>query len=123
MTTTAAQATASKEPFPRDALIVLLGRGISNIGSAFTTFGLDVWIYRSTGSFSLFSYLALLATLPSLVFAPSGGVIADRWDRKKLLLAGDAAALSTVLAVFGLYAADRLSVAAVATAIVVLATT
>ncbi len=123
MTTTAAQATASKEPFPRDALIVLLGRGISNIGSAFTTFGLDVWIYRSTGSFALFSYLALLATLPSLVFAPFAGVIADRWDRKKLLLAGDAAALSTVLAVFGLYAADRLSVAAVATAIVVLATT
>src|SRR2546427_12726839 len=81
---------------PRSALALIISRGISSLGSTLTIFGLDVWVFRETGSYAVFAYLAVLAVLPSLLFAPFAGLMADRWNKKSLLLACD---ISSILVV------------------------
>lgn len=71
---------------PRQALMLVFGRAISTICSALTVFALDVWIYRQTGSFTVFALLAVSVAVPSLLFAPFAGVIVDRFPRKRLLV-------------------------------------
>lgn len=65
---------------------VWLGQLISSLGSGITGFALSVWVFQTTGSTSLFALAALAATLPDLVLAPIAGVVADRYDRRLIIL-------------------------------------
>jgi DHA3 family macrolide efflux protein-like MFS transporter len=101
---------------PRSAWTLVVTQGISGLGSTFTTFGLSVWIYRTTGSFTAFALLSVLAAIPELLFAPFVGIIADRVGKRMLLLVADMIAGATVLStLLALYCgALRLSIVAVA---------
>ncbi len=105
---------------PRSILILVITRGLSSLGSTLTAFGLDVWVYRETGSYTIFALLSVLTTLPSLVFAPIAGVIADRWDKKRLLILCDVVSLATVLVTLVMYLNDHLNVSMVAISILAL---
>jgi MFS family permease len=70
-------------------LLVAFGQLVSLIGSGLTTFALGVWVYRRTGSVSLFGLISVMTLLPAVVLAPITGAIADRWDRRKIMLAAD----------------------------------
>lgn len=75
---------------------VWLGQLVSLIGSSLTGFVLGVWVYQETGSVTQFSLIFLANTLPALVVAPFAGVLADRRDRRVLMLVSDlGAALGT----------------------------
>ncbi|MCD4502397.1 MFS transporter [Chromobacterium vaccinii] len=85
---------------PRQAVWFVVTRGISGLGSSLTAFCLDVWVYRQTGSYAMFVYLALIGMLPNIVLAPVIGALTDRCDKCRLLLACEALptlALSWVL--------------------------
>ena len=66
-----------------------LGELISNIGSGMTAFALSVYIYEKTGSVSYVSLITLLSFMPSIVLSPIGGLLADRYDRRLLMIIGD----------------------------------
>ena len=66
-----------------------LGELISNIGSGMTAFALSVYIYEKTGSVSYISLITLLSFMPSIILSPIGGLLADRYDRRLLMIIGD----------------------------------
>jgi amino acid adenylation domain-containing protein len=73
----------------RAFLTVAFGQLVSLIGSGLTTFALGVWVYQQTGSVSLFGLISVMTLLPAVVLAPVTGAIADRWDRRAIMLAAD----------------------------------
>lgn len=70
-------------------LWIWFGEFISSIGSGMTSFALQIYVYQQTGSVSLVSLTTLLAFLPTILLSPLGGVLADRYDRRLLMLTGD----------------------------------
>src|SRR5207248_180780 len=51
-----------------------------------------------TGSFAMVGYVGAMETLPYLLIGPYAGVLADRMDRKKILLFSDVASGLALLA-------------------------
>ena len=72
------------------------GQLVSAIGSGMTAFGLGVYVFQMSGRVSDVSLVTLLAFLPPLLLGPFAGVLADRMDRRLLMILGDS------LSVFGL---------------------
>ena len=68
---------------------IWLGELASSIGSGMTAFALSIYVYRLTGSVSAVSLVTLLAYLPTILLSPLGGVLADRYDRRLLMILGD----------------------------------
>ena len=75
----------------RDQSFVLywLGRAISLLGTAITSVVLPILVYRLTTSAFLTSLLATLEVLPYFCFGLFAGVLADRTDRRRLMVGCD----------------------------------
>ncbi len=70
-------------------LLLWAGEFISSIGGGLTSFGLGLYIFQKTGSATDMALLTLLGFLPSLVLKVPAGVLADRYDRRLLMMIGD----------------------------------
>ena len=70
-------------------IILWLGQMISAIGSGLTSFGLSVYIFRETGSAFYVSLIALASFLPFLLISVPAGILADKHDRRALMVIGD----------------------------------
>ncbi|GKS09484.1 hypothetical protein YDYSY3_04840 [Paenibacillus chitinolyticus] len=70
-------------------ILLWSGQLVSAIGSGLTSFGLGVYIYQQTGQASAMALVTLLAFMPSLLLSPVTGVLADRYDRRILMVLGD----------------------------------
>ncbi|MGN0488080.1 MAG: MFS transporter [Ruminococcus sp.] len=70
-------------------LMIWSGELISSIGSGMTAFALSVYVYQTTASATYVSLITLLAYLPTILLSPLGGVLADRYDRRLLMIIGD----------------------------------
>lgn len=70
-------------------LLLWSGEFISAIGSGLTAFGLGVYVFGQTGKASAVALVALLAFMPALLFSAVAGVLADRHDRRLLMVLGD----------------------------------
>lgn len=91
-------------------IAIWLGQLVSLIGSSLTAFVLGVWVYQRTGSVTQFSLIFLAATLPAVLVAPFAGALADRRDRRRLMLVADTVAAVGTAALAALVAADALAV-------------
>lgn len=78
-------------------LIIWLGQLMSAIGSGLTAFALGVFVFQKTQSATNFSLIILFAFLPTFILLPFGGVLADRFNRKKMMIIGDAGAITGLL--------------------------
>lgn len=70
-------------------LLLWSGELISSIGGGLTSFGLGVYIFRQTGSAASMAAVTLLGFLPTLLLSVPAGVLADRYDRRLLMMIGD----------------------------------
>lgn len=70
-------------------LLLWTGELVSAVGSGLTSFGLSVCVFAHTGKASAVALVTLLAFMPSLLFSPAAGVLADRCDRRLLMVMGD----------------------------------
>ena len=70
-------------------ILLWAGELISSIGGGLISFGLGVYIFRQTGSAAGMALVTLLGFLPSLVLGVPAGVLADRYDRRLLMMIGD----------------------------------
>jgi DHA3 family macrolide efflux protein-like MFS transporter len=113
--------TQSAQRIPTSAAILITTRGLSSIGSTLTSFGLDVWVYQKTGSYGTFVMLAVLTSLPVLLFAPFAGLLTDRFDKKALLIAADLVSSIAVAIALILYLSGTLNVPAIACTVLLLA--
>ena len=70
-------------------MLLWSGEFISAIGSGLTSFGLSVYVFRQTGSAASMGLVTLIAFLPTLLFSVPAGVLADKYDRRLLMMIGD----------------------------------
>ncbi|MEU6743444.1 non-ribosomal peptide synthetase/MFS transporter [Streptosporangium sandarakinum] len=103
-------ARTEREPSMRRFLPVALGQLVSLTGSALTEFAVPIWIFQKTGSMAHFGLIALLALVPGIVVAPLAGAVVDRYDRRRVMIAGDAASGLTQAVMLALLLTDRLTV-------------
>ena len=73
----------------RKFLLLWMGELISSIGGGLTSFGLAVYVFNETGSAASMAVVSLLAFLPTLLLSVPAGVLADRHDRRLLMMIGD----------------------------------
>ncbi|OUC97475.1 non-ribosomal peptide synthetase/MFS transporter [Streptosporangium minutum] len=83
---------------------VAAGQTLSLLGAALTSFALGVWAYQASGRVLDYALVTMLALLPSLLAAPLGGAVADRVDRRLVMLVCDGvSAVATALLVILLW--------------------
>lgn len=70
-------------------MLLWAGELISAVGSGLTSFGLGVYVFQQTGSAGSMALVSLLAFLPTLLLSVPAGVLADRYDRRLLMMLGD----------------------------------
>ncbi len=80
------------------------GQSISLIGTWMTRIATSWLVYRLTGSALLLGIVGFAGQIPSFLLAPLAGVLVDRWNRHRLLIATQVLALlqSLALAVLAL---------------------
>ena len=94
----------------RTFMIIWLGELISVIGSGLTYFALGVWVFEQTRQATPFALAMLSASLPRVLLAPLAGVVADRWNRRWVMIVADCGAALTTLSAFFLFATGNLQV-------------
>ena len=70
-------------------ILLWAGELISAIGGGLTSFGLGVYIFQQTGSAASMALVTLLGFLPTLLLSVPAGALADRYDRRLLMMIGD----------------------------------
>lgn len=91
-------------------LVIWAGQLVSTLGSALATFAIGVWVYETTGSTTRFSVTLLASSLASVGLAPLAGAIADRWDRRTVMIVSDTGAALTSVFVLAMLLTGRLQV-------------
>ena len=82
-------------------LILWSGELLSSVGTGLTAFGLTAHIFRLSGRASDSALVLLLTFLPSFLIRPLGGVVADRMDRRLLMMIGNIGSAMGILLVMG----------------------
>lgn len=91
-----------KKSFSKDFFIVVLGQIISLFGNGVLRFALPLYLLNQTHSAALFGLVSALAFIPMILLCPIGGIVADRVNKKNVLVALDFATGALTLC-FGLF--------------------
>ena len=86
---------------------IFAGQAFSLVGSALTQFVLLWWITDTTGSVSALATAGMVAFLPQAFVGLFGGVLADRYSRRLLMIAADATSALCMLVLIGLFVNGR----------------
>lgn len=81
-------------------LLLWVGEFISSIGGGMTSFGLGVYVFSKTGSATAMTLVTLVGFLPTILLGAPAGVLADRYDRRLLMMLGDGLSGLGVLFIF-----------------------
>jgi len=92
----------------RSFVIVWFGQLVSITGTTLTAFGLQFFIYTETGSVTRVALVALAYALPAVVLAPIAGSIADRADRRTVMMLADVAAGAATASLLWALSSDSL---------------
>lgn len=72
--------------FNKNFIMVVIGQMISIFGNAVLRFALPLYILDQTGSTTVFGAILAISTIPTLLFSPLGGILADRSNRRNLMV-------------------------------------
>ena len=78
-----------KNGFSRDFTLVVIGQIISLFGNAVVRFALPLHLLNISQSPALYGLVSALAFLPLLIMSPLGGVIADRVNKRNIMVVLD----------------------------------
>ncbi len=100
-----------KEPQKmRTFFTIWIGQLISILGSGLTSFALGVWIFQQTGKATPFAITVLFGSLPAVLLGPVAGSVADRFNRKKVMLLADTGNALITLAGYFLFLSGQLEI-------------
>ncbi|MNC03765.1 enterobactin exporter EntS [compost metagenome] len=75
--------------FNRNFNVMIVGQIITLFGSSILRFALSLYVLNRTGSAETFALLLAISTIPTVILSPIGGAIADRVNRRNLLVIFD----------------------------------
>lgn len=84
--------------FKRDFSLVVIGQIISLFGNQILRYALPLYLLNQTGSAFLFGITMALSFVPMLILAPVGGIIADRRNKRNIMVVLD---FSTAVLILG----------------------
>lgn len=70
----------------RNYRLFFIGQGTSLVGSWMQIIALSWLVYRMTNSAFLLGIVGFASQIPTFLFAPFAGVLADRWNRRSILV-------------------------------------
>ena len=91
-------------------LIWWFSQTVSELGTAMTDYALVIWVYEQKGTASSVTILTLCIFLPTIFFRFIAGTVADRRNKKRIMLISDLVAALGTLIIFGLYSVSSLAV-------------
>ena len=83
--------------FTRNFTLLLLGQASSLVGNYTLRFALSMLVLEETGSASVFGGILAVSMLPTILLSPLGGVLADRANRRNIMVALDVLSGTAVL--------------------------
>lgn len=75
--------------FTRNFIFLILGQVSSLLGNFTLKFALSMYVLEETGSASIFAGLLSMALLPTILLSPFGGILADRANRRTIMIVLD----------------------------------
>ncbi|SHH95747.1 Sugar phosphate permease [Clostridium collagenovorans DSM 3089] len=73
----------------KNFMIMVIGQIISLFGNAILRFALPLYLLEETGSAALFGLVSACSFIPMIILTPFGGIIADRVNKKYIMVALD----------------------------------
>lgn len=86
--------------FSKNFTLLISGQICSLFGNYIIKFALSMYVLDTTGSATIFAGILSIATIPTILLSPLGGILADRTNRKNIMVT-----LDTLSGVFVLCAA------------------
>lgn len=86
--------------FTKNFIFLILGQLTSLFGNFILKLALSMYVLETTGSAAVFAGILSAAAIPTIILSPFGGILADRADRRNIMVA-----LDTLAGVFVLCAA------------------
>ena len=105
--------------FNRNFVMVVIGQLISLFGNSILRFALALFVLDITGSATIFGTVTAFAVIPTIILSPFGGMIADRVNRRNIMVVLDFLTSLLVLG-FGFILSDKNAVPLIATVLVLL---
>lgn len=72
--------------FSKDFTLVIAGQIISLFGNAAIRFALPLYLLNLTGSSALYGTVTACAFIPSVLLSPVGGIVADRVNKRNIMV-------------------------------------
>lgn len=72
--------------FSKDFALVIIGQIISLFGNATIRFALPLYLLNLTGSSALYGTVTACAFIPAILLSPIGGIVADRVNKRNIMV-------------------------------------
>ena len=84
--------------FSKDFTLVVIGQIISLFGNATIRFALPLYLLNLTGSSALYGTVTACAFIPAILLSPIGGIVADRVNKRNIMVILDFFTAAVILA-------------------------
>ncbi len=72
--------------FDRNFLMIITGQMVSIFGNSVLRFALPLYILDKTGSTGIFGTVLAVSSIPVILFSPIGGIVADRINKRNIMV-------------------------------------
>jgi MFS family permease len=93
----------------RSFYLLAIGQLVALVGAALSSFALGFWAFQDSGRTSDYALVVMLALVPTALLSPLGGAVADRFDRRKVMLVAHLVSAQTMVALVLLLVTDALA--------------
>ncbi len=83
--------------FTKNFTLLVLGQASSLFGNYILRLALSMYVLEVTGSAAVFAGILSIAVIPTILLSPLGGILADRADRRNVMVVLDALTGASVL--------------------------
>lgn len=83
--------------FSKDFTLVVIGQIISLFGNAAVRFALPLYLLNQTGSSALYGTVTACAFIPAILLSPVGGIVADRVNKRNIMVILDFCTAALIL--------------------------
>ncbi len=94
----------------RDFRLFFAGQLLSNVGTWMQSVAMSWLVYRLTGSALALGVIGFATQFPAFLISPIAGVFVDRWNRRRIVLTTQSAAMVQAFVLTGLVLTDEIRV-------------